>query len=52
VLSIGILRLSLKKFAKQADQELLRMLHRLSQGRGVIQWCLLPPKPVRFTCKR
>ena len=52
VLSIGILRLSLKKFSKQADQELLRMLHRLSQGRGVIQWCLLPPKPVRFSCKR
>jgi hypothetical protein len=52
VLSIGILRLSLKKFSKQADQELLRMLGRLSRGRGVIQWCLLPPKPVRFSSQR
>ncbi len=52
VLSIGILRLSLKKFSQQADQELLRMLHRLSRGRGVIQWCLLPPKPVRFSSQR
>jgi len=52
VLSIGILRLSLKKFSKQADQELLRMLRRLSRGRGVIQWCLLPPKPVRFSFNR
>jgi hypothetical protein len=52
VLSIGILRISLKKFSKQADQELLRMLRRLSRGRGVIQWCLLPPKPVRFSSKQ
>jgi hypothetical protein len=52
VLSIGILRLSLKKFSKQADQELLKMLRRLSRGRGVIQWCLLPPKPVRFSSKQ
>jgi hypothetical protein len=49
VLSIGILRLSLKKFSKQADQELLRMLRRFSRGKGVIQWCLSPPKPVRFS---
>ena len=52
VLSIGILRLSLKKFSKQADQELLRMLRRLSRGRGVIQWCLVPPKPVRFSSQQ
>jgi hypothetical protein len=52
VLSIGILRLSLKKFSQQADQEMLRMLGRLSRGRGVIQWCLLPPKPVRFSTKQ
>jgi hypothetical protein len=52
VLSIGILRISLKKFSKQADQELLRMLRRLSRGRGVIQWCLSPPKPVRFSSKQ
>jgi len=52
VLSIGILRLSLKKFSQQTDQELLRMLGRLSRGRGVIQWCLLPPKPIRFSSQR
>jgi hypothetical protein len=52
VLSIGILRLSLKKFSKQADQELLRMLRRLSRGKGVIQWCLVPPKPVRFSSQQ
>ena len=52
VLSIGILRLSLKKFSKQADQELIRMLGRLSRGRGVIQWCLWPPKPIRFSYQR
>ena len=52
VLSIGILRLSLKKFSKQADQELFKMLRRLSRGRGVIQWCLIPPKPVRFSSKQ
>jgi len=49
VLSIGILRLSLKRFSQQADQQLLMMLHRLSRGRGVIQWCLVPPKPIRFS---
>lgn len=52
VLSIGILRLSLKKFSRQADQELLRMLRRLSRGKGVIQWCLVPPKPVRFSSQQ
>jgi len=52
VLSIGILRLSLKKFSKQADRDLLKMLHRLSRGKGVIQWCLSPPKAIRLSPKR
>ncbi len=52
VLSIGILRLSLKKFSQQADQQLLKMLDRLLRGRGVIQWCLLPPKPVQSSAKQ
>ena len=51
VLSIGILRLSLKKFSKRADRDLLKMLRRLSRGKGVIQWCLSPPKPVRLSSK-
>jgi len=37
VLSIGILRLSLKKFSRQADGELLRILHRLFRGKEFIQ---------------
>jgi Transposase DDE domain len=49
VLSIGILRLSLPKFSKQAYQDLLKMLRRLSRGRGVIQWCLSPPKSLPLT---
>jgi hypothetical protein len=52
VLSIGILRLSLKKFSKQADRALLKMLGRLSRGKGVIQWCLSPPKPIKVSFKR
>ncbi len=52
VLSIGILRLSLKKFSKQAYRNLLKMLSRLSRGKGVIQWCLSPPKPIRLSFKR
>lgn len=52
VLSIGILRLSLKKFSRQAYRDLLKMLSRLSRGRGVIQWCLQPPKPIRLSFKR
>lgn len=46
VLSIGILRLSLKKFRSQARQALLKMIQRLLRGKGVIQWCLAPPKPL------
>ena len=52
VLSIGILRLSLKKFSKQAYRNLLKMLSRLSQGKGVIQWCISPPKPMRLSFKQ
>ncbi len=51
VLSIGILRLSLKKFSKQAYRALLKMISRLSRGQGVIQWCLSPPKPIRLSYK-
>jgi hypothetical protein len=52
VLSIGILRLSLKKFSKQAYRDLLKMISRLSRGKGVIQWCLSPPKPISASFKR
>jgi hypothetical protein len=52
VLSIGILRLSLKKFSKQAYRSLLKMISRLSRGKGVIQWCLSPPKPIRLSFKQ
>jgi hypothetical protein len=49
VLSIGILRLSLPKFSNQAYQDILKMLRRLSRGKGVIQWCLSPPKSLPLT---
>jgi hypothetical protein len=52
VLSIGILRLSLKKFSKQAYRNLLKMIGRLSRGKSVIQCCLSPPKPIRLSFKR
>jgi len=52
VLSIGILRLSLKKFSNQAYRNLLQMISRLSRGKGVIQWCLLPPKPIRLSFRQ
>jgi hypothetical protein len=52
VLSIGILRLSLKKFSKPAYRDLLKMISRLSRGKGVIQCCLSPPKPIRLSFKR
>jgi len=52
VLSIGILRLSLKKFCKQAERDLFKMLRRLCRGKGVIEWCLSPPQPIRLSSKR
>jgi hypothetical protein len=51
VLSIGIQRLSLPRFQRQAYQELLKMIQRWSRGQGVIQWCLSPPKPLPRTWK-
>lgn len=44
VLSIGIQRLSLPRFRNRDRKDLLGMIQRLSRGRGVIQWCLSPPK--------
>jgi hypothetical protein len=44
VLSIGILRLSLRKFSNQAYHDLLKILRLLSRGQGLIQCCLSPPK--------
>jgi hypothetical protein len=52
VLSIGILRLSLPKFSKQAYHNLLKMISRLSRGKGVIQWCLSPPKPITLSFRQ
>ena len=52
VLSIGILRLSLKRFSKQAYRDLLTMISRLARGKGVIQWCLSPPKPINVSFKQ
>jgi Transposase DDE domain len=52
VLSIGILRLSLKKFSRQAYRNLLKMISRLSRGKGVIQWCLSPPKPITLSFRQ
>lgn len=42
-LSIGILRLSLPKFSKQARQDLVALLRLLSIGKGLISLCPLPP---------
>jgi hypothetical protein len=42
----------LKKFSKQAYQNLIEMIGRLSRGKGVIQWCLSPPHPIRLSFKR
>jgi hypothetical protein len=52
VLSVGILRLSLKKFSKQAYHNLLKMISRLCRGKGVIQWCLSPPKGIGVSFKQ
>jgi len=52
VLSIGILRLSLKKFSKQAYHDLLKMIRRLLQGKGLIRCALSPPHPVKLSLKQ
>jgi Transposase DDE domain len=42
-LSIGILRLSLPRFAPKAHKEILILLHILSTGQGLIDYCSAPP---------
>lgn len=42
-LSIGILRLSLPRFSKQARQDLFALLRSLSIGKGLVSLCPLPP---------
>lgn len=42
-LSIGILRLSLPRFANLAHQDLFALLRLLSRGKGLISLCPLPP---------
>jgi len=42
-LSIGILRLSLPRFSKQARKDLFAFLRLLSIGKGLISLCPLPP---------
>lgn len=42
-LSIGILRLSLPRFANLAYKDLFALLHLLSIGKGLISLCPLPP---------
>jgi hypothetical protein len=42
-LSIGILRLSLPRFANHAHQDLFALLRLLSIGKGLISLCPLPP---------
>jgi hypothetical protein len=43
VLSIGILRLSLPRFAQKAHREILTILQILSTGQGLIAYCSAPP---------
>lgn len=42
-LSIGILRLSLLRFAAKAQREILTLLEALSKGKGLITYCSAPP---------
>lgn len=42
-LTIGILRLSLSRFASQAKREIGKILTVLAKGRGVIAYCASPP---------
>ena len=44
-LSIGILRLSLPRFASQTRREILPLLHTLSKGKGRITYCASPQTP-------
>lgn len=42
-LSIGILRLSLPKFTQKAQKELLIVIQFLAAGKGLLNFCPLPP---------
>ncbi len=42
-LTIGILRLSLPRFASKANREILKILTVLSRGKGLIAYCASPP---------
>ena len=42
-LTIGILRLSLSRFAAKAKREILKILTVLSRGKGLIAYCASPP---------
>jgi hypothetical protein len=42
-LSIGILRISLPRFVNQARKDLFALLRLLSNGKGLLSLCLLPP---------
>lgn len=42
-LSIGILRLSLPRFAQKAHREILTILQVLSTGKGLVAYCSQPP---------
>jgi hypothetical protein len=42
-LAIGIIRLSLPRFASQAEREILKILTTLSKGKGLIAYCAPPP---------
>jgi hypothetical protein len=42
-LAIGIIRLSLPRFAAQAEKEILKILTILSQGKGLLAYCASPP---------
>ena len=42
-LSIGILRLSLPRFTQKAQKELLMVIHFLTAGKGLLNFCLSPP---------
>jgi len=41
-LAIGLIRLSLPRFASQAKREILKILMPLSKGNGLIPYCASP----------
>ena len=42
-LAIGIIRLSLPRFASQAEREIRKILTTLSKGKGLLSYCASPP---------